>query len=124
MQDQNRYTRPTENQIYLPGPLAPPDIRRPKRNITARSYSCTTCNDVIYINHSPTTTHYEQETSHQVRNTGCSKKNAIQYTQKQSFYKLQRPRYVILFISQHKFVPLCLTFPRPCKIYIKSHYFV
>lgn len=28
----------------LPGPLAPPDISRPKRNITARSYSCTTCN--------------------------------------------------------------------------------
>jgi len=30
--------------ICLPGPLAPPDISRPKRNITARSYSCTTCN--------------------------------------------------------------------------------
>lgn len=27
----------------LPGPLAPPCIRRPNRNITARSYSCTTC---------------------------------------------------------------------------------
>ena len=27
----------------LPGPLDPPSKRRPKRNMTARSYSCTTC---------------------------------------------------------------------------------
>ena len=26
----------------LPGPLAPPDSRRPRRKMTARSYSCTT----------------------------------------------------------------------------------
>lgn len=33
-----------ENKGYLPGPFAPPDNNRPKRNITARSYSCTTYN--------------------------------------------------------------------------------
>lgn len=38
----------------VPGPFAPPCIRRPKRNITARSYSCTTCqqiqpNDILLI---------------------------------------------------------------------------
>lgn len=32
----------------IPGPLAPPCIRRPKRNITARSYSCTTCQRIQY----------------------------------------------------------------------------
>ena len=26
----------------IPGPFAPPRTKRPKRNITARSYSCTT----------------------------------------------------------------------------------
>ncbi|OTF69250.1 hypothetical protein BLA29_005601 [Euroglyphus maynei] len=26
----------------IPGPFEPPLVRRPKRNITARSYSCTT----------------------------------------------------------------------------------
>lgn len=29
--------------LYIPGPLAPPCIKRPKRKITARSYSWTTC---------------------------------------------------------------------------------
>ena len=29
--------------IIRPGPLAPPGWRRPRRNITALSYSCTTC---------------------------------------------------------------------------------
>ena len=28
--------------VIIPGPLAPPDTRRPRRNMTARSYSCTT----------------------------------------------------------------------------------
>ena len=27
-------------QDFTPGPLAPPDSRRPKRNMTALSYSC------------------------------------------------------------------------------------
>lgn len=37
--------------IIIPGPLAPPCIRRPKRNITARSYSCTTYKNSNKINH-------------------------------------------------------------------------
>jgi len=38
------------NAVYLPGPLAPPDIKRPRRNITALSYSCTTCVNKKLIN--------------------------------------------------------------------------
>ena len=30
----------------LPGPLAPPGRRRPSLNMTALSYSCTTCNQI------------------------------------------------------------------------------
>lgn len=42
------------DKCTVPGPFAPPCIRRPKRNITARSYSCTTCqqiqpNDILLI---------------------------------------------------------------------------
>lgn len=36
------YTSIHGNTKNMPGPLAPPALSRPKRNITARSYSCTT----------------------------------------------------------------------------------
>lgn len=35
----------------LPGPFAPPCINRPKRKMTARSYSWTTCNNQIRFNY-------------------------------------------------------------------------
>ena len=35
---------------WLPGPLAPPESRRPRRNITARSYSWTTLKKISFPN--------------------------------------------------------------------------
>jgi len=37
--------------LILPGPLAPPDKRRPSRNMTALSYSCTTCKEIKKVTH-------------------------------------------------------------------------